>query len=275
MVEAQTFALLPECRPSYDVGYPDVAAWPRAIAATSPSVDQSKRSFMTNTANTAGTPNTTMSAPFAESDFRVGRVIGRAATMLSQHFVIFFPVAVVAAAPQVLLVQRSLEAMASRTVGPDAVIEPFIMIGVGMVLAGVLGLLTQAVMLHAAFQAMRLRPVRFGDSLRLGLARALPILGIALIMFFPLVLGFILLVFPMFILLTMWWVATPACVVERTGPWTSLKRSAELTKGHRWKVFGVMFLLAIINGIASQILEIVLGLIGNDVVTILGRLIVT
>ena len=229
---------------------------------------------MTNTANTAGTPNTTMSAPFAESDFRVGRVIGRAATILSQHFVIFFPVAVVAAAPQVLLVQRSLEAMASRTVGPDAFIETFIMIGVGMVLAGVLALLTQAVMLHAAFQAMRHRPVSFGDSLRVGLSRVLPILGLGIVMFVLLLLGFIALVIPMFILLTMWWVATPACVVERTGPWTSLKRSAELTKGHRWKVFGVMFLLAIINSIASGILDIVFGLIGNDVVTILGRLIV-
>src|SRR5262245_62318415 len=190
MVEAQTFALLPECRPSYDVGYPDVAAWPRAIAATSPSVDQSKRSFMTNTANTASTPNTTMSAPFAESDFRVGRVIGRAATILSQHFVIFFPVGVVAAAPMVLLVQRNLEAMANRTVGPDAFIETFIMIGVGMVLAGVLALLTQAVMLHAAFQAMRHRPVSFGDSLRVGLSRVLPILGLGIVMFVLLLLGF-------------------------------------------------------------------------------------
>jgi len=216
------------------------------------------------------TANTTMSAPFAESDFRVGRVIGRAATILSQHFVMFFLVAVVAAMPMVLLVQHNLEALANRTAGPDVSI--FIMIGVGIVLAGVLTLLTQAVMLHAAFQAMRLRPVSFGDSLRVGLARALPILGLAIVMGVLLLLGLIALFVPYFILLTMWWVATPACVVERTGPWTSLKRSAELTKGHRWKVFGLMFLLFLINGIASQIVEVVVGLIRIDVVTILGRL---
>jgi hypothetical protein len=213
--------------------------------------------------------NTTMSASFAESDFRVGRVLGRTATILSQHFVIFFLVAVVAATPTVLLVQRNLEAIgATGTPTPDLLI----MIGVGFVLAGVLGLISQAVMLHAAFQAMRHRPVSLGESLRVGLARVLSILGLAIVMGVLLVLGFIALVIPMFILLTMWWVATPACVVERTGPWSSLKRSAALTKGHRWKVFGLMVLLSIINIVVSQILEVALVLVGSDILSILVRL---
>jgi len=210
-----------------------------------------------------------MSAPFAESDFRVGRVLGRTATILSQHFVIFFLVAVVAAAPTVLLIQRNIDAMTSGgTPTPDLLI----MVGIGALLAGLLGLLSQAVMLHAAFQAMRHRPVSLGESLRVGLARVLSILGLAIVMGVLLMLGFIALVFPMFILLTMWWVATPACVVERTGPWSSLKRSAALTKGHRWKIFGLIFLLSIINIIVSQILEVVLVLVGSDILSILARL---
>ena len=212
--------------------------------------------------------HTTMSAPFAESDFRVGRVLGRTATILSQHFVIFFLVAVVAALPTVLLIQRNADAMVGGTPSPDL----FLMIGIGVVLAGVLGLLSQAVMLHAAFQAMRHRPVSLGDSLRVGLGRVLSILGLAIVMGVLLILGFIALVIPMFILLTMWWVATPACVVERTGPWTSLKRSAALTKGHRWKVFGLIFLLFIVNLIVTQILEVVLLLVGSDILSILARL---
>jgi uncharacterized membrane protein len=89
---------------------------------------------------------------------------------------------------------------------------------------------------------------------------------------FLLMLGMIALVVPFFILLTMWWVATPACVVERTGPWTSLKRSAALTKGHRWKVFGTLLLLFVINVIVSQILEVVLVLVKSDVLSIIARL---
>jgi hypothetical protein len=211
-----------------------------------------------------------MSARFAESDFRVGRVLGRAATILSQHFILFFLVGVVAAAPTVLLIQRNADAVA---VGGTPSANLLIMIGLGVVLAMVLGMLSQAVMLHAAFQAMRLRPVNIGDSLRVGLARVIPILLLAIVMGFLLLLGMIALVVPFFILLTMWWVATPACVVERTGPWTSLKRSAALTKGHRWKVFGTLLLLFVANVVVSQILEIVLVLVKSDILSIFARLI--
>jgi hypothetical protein len=37
-------------------------------------------------------------------------------------------------------------------------------------------------------------------------------------------LDLVLLVVPGFILMTMWFVAIPACVVEQTGPWKSLRR---------------------------------------------------
>ena len=213
--------------------------------------------------------NTAMSASFAESDFRVGRVLGRAATILSQHFILFFVVGVVAAAPTVLLIQRNADAMVGGTPSADRLI----MIGIGVVLAMVLGMLSQAVMLHAAFQAMRLRPVNLGDSLRVGLSRVLSIILLAIVMGFLLMLGMIALVIPFFILLTMWWVATPACVVERTGPWTSLKRSAALTKGHRWKVFGTLLLLFVVNVVVSQILEVVLILVKSDILSIFARLI--
>jgi uncharacterized membrane protein len=126
--------------------------------------------------------------------------------------------------------------------------------------------------LHAAFQAMRLRPVNLGDSLRVGLARVIPILLLAIVMGFLMGLAFLLLIVPGLILLTMWWVATPACVVERTGPWTSLKRSAALTKGHRWKIFGLILLLFIINIIVSQVIEMVVLSVGSDILSILGRL---
>jgi hypothetical protein len=212
--------------------------------------------------------NTTMSARFAESDFRIGSVLTRTATILSRHFVIFFLVAVVAAAPTVLLIQRNVDALAGGTPTPDL----FLMVAIGVVLAMVLGMLSQAVMLHAAFQAMRLRPVSFGDSLRVGLARVIPILLLAIVMGFLMGLGFLLLIVPGLILMTMWFVGTPACVVERTGPWTSLKRSAALTKGHRWKIFGLILLLFIINLIVSQILEVVLLLVGSDILSIVARL---
>ena len=55
----------------------------------------------------------------------------------------------------------------------------------------------------------------------------------------------LLFVIPGMIVYMMWFVATPVCVVEQLGPFRSMGRSRELTKGHRWKLFGLMLLILI------------------------------
>ena len=210
--------------------------------------------------------NTKMSALFAESDFRIGSVLTRTATVLSQHFLIFFVIGVIANVPSVLIGQGS-ESVAANPTGQGAV---FLI--VGGVLAFVLSMLSQAVMVHAAFQALRMRPVSFGESLKVGLARFFPVVLLALLMGLLFMLGFMLLIVPGLILITMWFVSTPACVVERTGPWTSLKRSAALTKGHRWKIFGLMVLLIIVSLVVAGLLQLVLPQFGSTILVMLGTL---
>jgi hypothetical protein len=211
--------------------------------------------------------NATMTARFAEGDFRVGRVISRSATILSQNFLTFFVVALVANLPTVL-VTRGLAQTGS--VEPSG--QAIALIALGGVLSLVLGMIAQAVMVHAAFQAMRLRPVSLGDSLKVGLARVIPVILLALLMGFFLGLAALLVVFPALILMSMWFVSTPACVVERTGPWTSLKRSSALTKGHRWKIFGLWVLFVIVSVVISQIIELVFATLGGLVLVMLGSL---
>jgi len=43
----------------------------------------------------------------------------------------------------------------------------------------------------------------------------------------------------------LYFVATPAAVAEKLGPFTAFSRSAELTKGRRWGIFGLTFLLGL------------------------------
>jgi hypothetical protein len=77
--------------------------------------------------------------------------------------------------------------------------------------------------------------------------------------------GLILLIVPGVLLYIMWSVASPALVAERTGVFGALARSSALTKGARWKVFGVQFLLLIINWIFSAVLsETLLATAGAD-----------
>jgi len=45
-------------------------------------------------------------------------------------------------------------------------------------------------------------------------------------------------------------VTLPACVVERLGPIKSMKRSAYLTKYHRWRIFGMLCLLIVAFAVA-------------------------
>jgi len=43
-----------------------------------------------------------------------------------------------------------------------------------------------------------------------------------------------------------YFVATPAAVAEKLGPFAAFSRSAELTKGRRWGIFGLTFLLGLV-----------------------------
>jgi uncharacterized membrane protein len=94
----------------------------------------------------------------------------------------------------------------------------------------------------------------------------------AIVMSFGLMLGFILLIVPGFILFAMWFVATPPCVVEQLGPFRSLGRSAQLTKGHRWKVFGLFIVLMLISAVIGGGVSMMLRQLGSPVLTAIGNL---
>jgi hypothetical protein len=95
--------------------------------------------------------------------------------------------------------------------------------------------------------------VSFGESVSTGLAKALPLLGLSVLMAIALVLGFMLLVVPGVILLVMWAVASPALVAENIGVIEAFGRSRQLTKGARWRVFGLGLLMLVIFWIISAI----------------------
>jgi hypothetical protein len=88
-------------------------------------------------------------------------------------------------------------------------------------------------------------PVSLVESLRAGCHRSAAVIGVAVCSSVLIALGFALLIIPGLIVATMLLVATPVCVVERLGPFGSMERSAQLTKGHRGKIFGLLVLLAV------------------------------
>jgi hypothetical protein len=58
--------------------------------------------------------------------------------------------------------------------------------------------------------------------------------------------GFLLLIVPGFILITLWLLIVPAIMLENRGVFESFGRSRQLVSGHGWSVFGVIVLTVLI-----------------------------
>jgi hypothetical protein len=186
---------------------------------------------------------------FAEGDFRAGHALGRAGSVLSRNFLSFFAVTAVAAMPQAATdsLGDPINFLLVQGLGPILRVE-----GLGPLLGHVLGTLSQAVVLYGAFQDMRGKRVSLGESMRVGLRRFFPVVGVALSTTVLGYLGLFVFVVPGLICFTTWFVATPACVVEGRGVFSSLARSARLTRGHGWKIFGLMLLMYFCNAIVDS-----------------------
>jgi hypothetical protein len=173
----------------------------------------------------------------AEGDFRIGRVFWRTASIILRNFPVFFIVIVVTSLPT-LLSEGSLGSAHWHISLP--------------LLDGLLSTVCQAVVLYAAFQAMRGRRVNLAESARLGLRRILPIIGISICVTVIGTLGLLLFILPGLMWLSRWFVAIPACVVESLGVSASMGRSAQLTENHRWGIAGALVLFVVLGVILES-----------------------
>jgi len=89
----------------------------------------------------------------------------------------------------------------------------------------------------------------------------LPLIGAGILAGIGIAIGFLLIIVPGLILLTIWSVIAPVIVVERSGAIDAFGRSRALVKGNGWPVFGVIVVVYLI----TTIVGIVLGLIGAGI----------
>jgi hypothetical protein len=135
--------------------------------------------------------------------------------------------------------------------------------------AAVVGLALQALvqgsLVRATLAYARGERATFGECIRASFGVVLPLIGLAIVMAIAIAFGFMLLIIPGIMLFVIWSVASPALVAERTGVFEALGRSRELTRGARWKVFGVEALLIVGYYIFVAVLGAALiGALGTD-----------
>ncbi len=86
-----------------------------------------------------------------------------------------------------------------------------------------------------------------------------PVLGqliaVGLVAAIGIVIGFIFLIIPGLILLTIWSVAAPVVVLEHPGVFAALSRSRQLVRGNGMRVFAVILLLYLLVGVLAYAVE--------------------
>jgi len=128
-----------------------------------------------------------------------------------------------------------------------------------ILLSLVMGSIATAAMVYGTVRRLSGERVPIGECLSKGLSRLLPVIGVGLVTGIIYSIGLICLIIPGIILFCMYYVAVPTAVMENVGIGGAMKRSVELTKGHRWDIFLTIFVMAIIGFVPTYIIKLAVG----------------
>jgi hypothetical protein len=79
------------------------------------------------------------------------------------------------------------------------------------------------------------------------------------LLFLAMLVGTLLLILPVFLVITIWGIVIPVIAVERRGVFAAFDRSRQLVRGSGWRVLGVVVLLGMIFLLAGILLTRVIG----------------
>lgn len=172
------------------------------------------------------------SPPFRQP-FTLGSILGEAFSIYKANFLAFVVITALVSIPAIvavlILAKNPLVGLIAALIG--MVTGP---IGAGAITYGV-------------YEYLSGRQTTIADCLRVGFSKVLPVIGVALLTGIIVAAGMVACVVPGLIALTVFAVAVPVAIQERVGVMDALRRSSSLTEGHRWDVFGVLFVLGIIS----------------------------
>lgn len=176
----------------------------------------------------------------------VGRVFSRGFGVIVDNPATVFGIAFLfGALPSVVLSFFQRRVM-TGTMDRDQVIGSITLMLASLFVSLVLQALVQGSLVRAALAYARGERATFSQCVGAALPVVLPLIGLAILMVVGIWLGMILFIVPGVMLFVMWSVASPALVAERTGVFGAFGRSRYLTRGARWKVFGIELILIIV-----------------------------
>ena len=112
----------------------------------------------------------------------------------------------------------------------------------GLLITMLCTVVAQGALVRATMAASHGERAEFGECLATAFRRLLPLLGLGFVSGLAFIFAALLFLVPAIILATMWYVAAPLVVAERSGVFAALARSGDLTKGDRWNVLLVLLI---------------------------------
>lgn len=188
------------------------------------------------------------------ASFSVGDVLGKGFATYFKNLPAFLVMAVIVYSPMLLygaIAKGPLDVSSVEEWQTQAFVFLAVMILGGMVLS----LVMSAAVTYAVVEELNGRHAPIGKSIAVGLRRMLPALAVGILSGLCIALGTVLLIIPGLIVMCMLYVAVPASVVESPGIGGALSRSAFLTKGHRWGIFGIIIIVGILSAAINFVLE--------------------
>lgn len=207
-------------------------------------------------------------------EFKIGAVLGDTFRVFFRNILPFGAMAVIIygalAIFESALNPKAMTATAEPTMMPSS---PGLLI-----LIAILSILfiyfLSAMITYGTYQDLRGSRAGFGACVGRGVTLVLPVVGASILVMVIVMLLSLLLVIPGLIAMFILSVVVPVVVVERPGAFAALGRSRELTKGHRWKIFGIFFVLLVISWVAMVaviLLSMPLGLFASQVLMVLAQ----
>jgi Uncharacterised protein family (UPF0259) len=199
-----------------------------------------------------------MSDVAAQGTFRLADVFSKALTIFGRRFGPFVVLTVMAQVPLYVVAFAMGTPTSGRASAASAVST-----GVSTLLNMVCSSIASGAIIYGVVQELRGRVFSIADSIQIAIRRFFPMVGVAICTGILTFLGAILLVVPGIIVACMLYVSMPACIAERAGVFDSMSRSAFLTKGHRWQVFGMFLLILVGSLILGAIAALVFAFTGD------------
>lgn len=203
-----------------------------------------------------------MNQPVGNAQLEIGHVISRTFAAVAANFPTFLVLAILFSGVPAVLVGYLTQMILLPAVMSTGDVQSYLgSVYLVQIIGGLLMMLPAYVLVgaltHGAVVFLAGDRASLAACLATGFSRSLPLLALGLLTTLGMMFFLLLLIIPGIMAATRWSVAGPSLVVERTGIFGAFSRSADLTRGNRWRIFWLFVVWAVASYVFQLCIEAV------------------